>query len=110
MSHYWRENGLELLQDLVDHQQFLLTFTPSGDVDKDVAAFLVGVGQPQILAPYRQLNLPLRDLAIQIRGNHRNELARIKRSQDPKHDAKYYRRSPEAREPYSQLLKWRRKS
>lgn len=95
---------MELSQDLVDHQRFLLTFTPSGDVDHDVAAFLVGVGQPQILERYRQLNLPLRGLAVQICDRHRDELARIKRGHGPSHDAKYYRRSPEALELYTQLL------
>lgn len=104
ITHYWRVNGLELPEDLVNHQEFLLTFAPTGHIDQDIAAFLNGVGQPEILRFYRQLNLPLQGLATQIRNRHREELARISRGQDPEHDALYYRRSPKALQLYSQLL------
>lgn len=104
IRRYWRANGLEVSSELVDRQRFLLTFEPGGDVDQDVAAFIAGVGQSQILEPCRQLNLSLSDLGFQILNRHRDELDRIKQGRDPKHDAKYYRRSPDALRLYSQLL------
>ena len=38
IASYWRANGLELSSDLLDHQEFLLTFEPTGDIDHDIAA------------------------------------------------------------------------
>lgn len=104
IASYWQSNGLELSKDLLDHQEFLLTFEPTGDIDHDVATFLVGVGQPEMLDPYRQLNLPIRGLASQIRLNHQEELARIRHSKEPQWGGKYYRRSPEALKVYQQML------
>ena len=104
IASYWRSNGVEISKDLLNHQEFLLTFEPSGDFDRDVSIFLVGVGQPEMLESYRQFKLPIRGLAVQIRLNHQEELGRIRQGLDPEWSGKYYRRSPEALKVYQGIL------
>ena len=61
---YWRNNGLELSKDLLEHQEFLLTLEQTCDINHHIAASLIGVGQSEMLNPYRQLNLPIRGLVV----------------------------------------------
>jgi hypothetical protein len=104
LTGYWRDNGLVVSKGLLAHQEFLMRLTPTGDVERDIAAFLIGVGNRKILERYRQFTLPLRGLAAAIVDNHREELARIRNGEDPMWDAKYYRRNEEALRLYQHML------
>ena len=104
LAGYWRDNGLVLSQELLDHQEFLMQFRPTGDTDRDLATFLTGVGHQDMLDIFRNLKLPLSGLAALILERHREQLARIKKGREPEFNATYYRRNPEALRLYQTLL------
>lgn len=104
LSEYWAGKGLMLSKGLFAHEEFLLKFYPTGQVDRDTAAFLVGVGRRDILAFCRSRNYPLDSLARYIRRNHRAELSRIKRGEQPNWPADYQRWSSDQLTFYKHLL------
>lgn len=104
LAGYWRDKGLALSQELLDHQEFLMQFQPTGNRKRDLSAFLIGVGHQEMLEIYRGLNLPLDGLAELILERHRKQIARVKKGKDPEVDATYYRRNPEALQVYQTML------
>ena len=104
LAFYWRDQGLAISSDLLTHEEFLLNFIPTGDVERDVAAFLQGVGREDMADVYSEYGLPLRGLALAIRDNHREELANLKQGQRPIWATKYQRWAPEQRTFYGHLL------
>lgn len=89
---------------LARREEYLLKFNATGDLDSDVWEFLVGTGHKGILSLYRSGDLSLRVLAIEIRSNHRMELANLKRGNRPMWAERYQRWSPEQRAFYMHLL------
>ena len=104
LAGYWHDHGLALSQELLDHQEFLMQFQPTGDTDRDLATFLTGVGHQEMLDIYRNLKLPLSILAALILERHRDQLVRIKRDESPEFNATYYRHNPQALHLYQTLI------
>jgi len=90
---------------LASREQFPLAFVPAGEVEADLASFLVGTGEEQLLTLSRQRGLSLRDLAVLIRDNHRNELANLQRGGRPLRTEKNRDWSSDQRAFYIHLLK-----
>ncbi|HUD05484.1 MAG TPA: hypothetical protein VMR18_00985 [Candidatus Saccharimonadales bacterium] len=103
LASYWSEQGLLLSKPVLDHEKFLLQFAPTSDLDRDVAAFLVGVGQRHLLSQCRRLGLNLPALAQAIRQAHREELARLSTGDKPRWPG-YQRWSPEQLTFYEHLV------
>jgi hypothetical protein len=76
---------------LVQREEFLLGFTPTGDLEDDMRTFLIGTRQEDLLVVSRQHDLPLRELAAAIRHNHRDEIAGLKQGKRPLWSRKYQR-------------------
>jgi hypothetical protein len=76
---------------LAQREEFLLAFAPTGDLEDDMTAFLMGAGQEDVLAVSRQHDLSLRELAASIRRNHQDEIANLKQGKRPLWSRKYQR-------------------
>ncbi len=76
---------------LAQREEFLLAFAPTGDLEDDMTAFLIGTGQEDVLVVSRQHDLPLRELAAAIRHNHQDEIANLKQGKRPLWSRKYQR-------------------
>jgi hypothetical protein len=76
---------------LAQREEFLLGFAPTGDLEDDMTAFLIGTGQEDVLAVSHQRDLPLRELAASIRYNHQDEIANLKQGKRPLWSRKYQR-------------------
>jgi hypothetical protein len=76
---------------LARREEFLLGFTPTGDLENDMTALLIGTGKEDVLAVSRQHDLPLRELAASIRHNHQDEIANLKQGKRPLWSRKYQR-------------------
>jgi hypothetical protein len=104
LALHWRDQGLLISKGLLAHEKFLLKFNPTGDAERDTAAFLIGVGQRRMLATYQEFGLPLQGLAIEIRRNHRLEIKNLKQGKRPSWTGQYQRWNPEQRVFYQHLL------
>ena len=69
--------GFAISASLLGRAGFLINFTPNGDIEHDMVAFLTGTGQQKMLAVSHQHGLSLRELAAAIRHNHTDELANL---------------------------------
>ena len=77
---------------------------PTDDLEDDIATFLIGIGQEQMLVFSRQHGLPVRELAESIRHNHHAELANLKQGKRPLWAGKYQRWSATQKSYYANLL------
>jgi len=83
---------------------FLLGFVATGDLENDMAAFLIGTGQEKVLVVSGQHGLSLRELAAAIRHNHQDEIANLKAGKRPLWSEKNQRWSADRRAFYGHLL------
>jgi hypothetical protein len=90
---------------LANHEEFLLGFVPTGDLEGDMTTFLIGTGQEQTLVLSRQHGLSLRELAASIHHNHQDELSNLNEGKPPLWSEKKQRWSPEQRAFYTHLLR-----
>jgi len=91
VSEYWDDRGLLLSNDLMAHELFLTEFEPTGDFDLDFKTFLIGTSGPAVVERCAAVGKNLRDLAVEIRQNHRHELARIAEGEPPRWPGKHQR-------------------
>lgn len=89
---------------LASHEEFLLGFVPTGDLEGDMEALLIGTGQEQFLVVCREHSHSLRELAASIRHNHQDELANLKNGKRPLWSQKYLRWSAEQKTFYAHLV------
>jgi hypothetical protein len=104
LALHWCDHGLLISKGLLAHEEFLLKFAPTGDVQRYIAAFLIGVGQRRMLATYQEHGLPLQGLATEILRNHRLEIRNLKNGKQPIWSGKYQRWDREQRDYYQHLL------
>lgn len=89
---------------LAQREEFLLAFAPTGDLEDDMKAFLIGTGQEDVLTVSRQHSLPLRVLAVSIRHNHKGELVNLRQGRRPLWSQKYQRWTTEQRVYYANVV------
>jgi hypothetical protein len=51
LASYWQDHGLFISSDLIDHEEFLLNFIPTGNIEDDIAVFMTGVGRDDMMLP-----------------------------------------------------------
>jgi hypothetical protein len=95
---------LELSDSLRNRADFLLSFTPTGNLQRDMESVLRGTGEHGVLTVFRRYDLSLRDLAASIRHNHEDELENLRPGGHPLWSSKSEDWSPEQIEFYRRIL------
>jgi hypothetical protein len=104
LAAYWSDQGLLVSKDLIEHEKFLLSFTPTGAIDPDLRKFLVGVRGQDFLDKCLAVEHDLTDLAVLCLQNDRVELALLADGERPLWTPRYQRWSKEQLAFYKHLL------
>ena len=95
---------LAISDSLRSRADFLLSFTPTGNLQQDMESVLKGTGEHGVLTVFRRYDLSLRDLAASIHHDHEDELENLRRGGHPLWSPKSEHWSPEQIEFYRRIL------